>query len=194
MTISLFSFYGDGDLGNSTLTAMKKFLQLLTAIALLLLSQSAFADWVGLGAAARCDIKQGFFGLVPVVETSSAEYNVPVPAGYMVFKEKANQNFRCRLDGMPINLVISVWGPSATGMGQGAGVVIIESLSIGKKRIFPYRTNFLWQVVGERVLTSIHVRRGKENYQVQFCYSNGFAWDVKKPLSELKCGDAIESN
>ena len=173
---------------------MKKLLPIPMALFFMSLSQPTLADWVGLGVAARCDIKRGIFSLVPVVETSSEEYNVPVPTGYVAFEEKENQNLTCKLDGLPINLVISVWGSSATGMGQGAGVVIIESLSVGDQKVLPYRTNFLWQVADERVLTRIHVRRAKAGYQVQYCYSKGFAWDVKTPFKEMKCRSTVEEN
>ncbi len=109
---------------------MKKFLPTLIALFFVSFSEPTLADWIGLGAAAKCDVKRGIFSLAPVVETSSEEYNVPASPGYVAFGEKENQNLMCKLNGLPINLVISVWGPSATGMGQGAGVVIIESLSI----------------------------------------------------------------
>ncbi len=43
---------------------------------------NAFADEVELGAATRCDRDQDTFEIIPVVTTSSTEYDVPVPAGY----------------------------------------------------------------------------------------------------------------
>jgi hypothetical protein len=173
---------------------MKKILHILWTLSFVSFSGPALADWVGFGAAANCDVKRGIFSLAPVVKTSSEEYNVPAPPGYVVFNEKANQNLTCKLDGLPINLVISVWGPSATGMGQGAGVVIIESLAVGNQKIFPYRTNFLWQVANERVLTQIKVRRITQGYEAQYCYSDGFAWDIVKPFKDMKCGATIEAD
>jgi hypothetical protein len=173
---------------------MKKILHILWTLFFVSFSGPTLADWVGFGAAAICDVKRGIFSLVPVVETSSEEYNVPAPLGYVAFKEKANQNVRCKLDKLPINLVISVWGPSSTGMGQGAGVIIIESLSIGNQKVLPYRTNFLWQVANERVITQIEVRRIKKGYEIQYCYSDGFAWDIEKPFEDMKCRSTIETD
>lgn len=164
----------------------------LIAILCLSISEPTLADWVELGVAAKCDVTRDIFSLVPVVQTSSEEYNVLAPRGYVEFDSKANQNFKCKLHWVSINLVISVWGPSATGQGQGAGVLIIESLSVGHHAVLPHRTNFLWQVNGERVLTRIEVRHAKGGYETRFCYSDGFSWDTKRPFKKVKCGTSVE--
>lgn len=173
---------------------MKIFLLSLTVFGSLLVPDLARADWVVLSAAAKCDKDHGAFSLAPVVKTSSEEYNIPAPKDSTEFGEKDNQSFSCKLGKTTVSLSISRQGPQARGQGQGEGVIIIESFSIGGKNIFRRRTNFLWKVADEMVLTQINVRKNNNGFEAIYCYSNGFNWSKKNPIKDMKCQSSIDPN
>ena len=163
-----------------------------TLLPLLVLASSmapppAHADWVTLGAAAQCDTAHGVFSVVPVVKTSSEDVNVNAPKGFVEFGEHENQHFNCKLGKTAIRLIISAWGPSATGEGQGAGVVQISAFSINGHSALKPGTSFLWQVSDERVLSKIVVKSVGSGYDAMYCYSDGFQWDEQPPIKDMTC-------
>ena len=97
------------------------------------------------------------------------------------------QRFHCTLGKKSILLVFSRFPPSGTGMGQGAGVMRIESLTIDGKDILKPFTDFFWQVMSERVLTRITVRVHAGIAETTYCYSDGFDWFVAGFVKDLKC-------
>jgi hypothetical protein len=166
---------------------MKWTLLSLLVLAWSMAPQPAHADWVTFGAAAQCDTAQGLFSVVPVVKTSAEEDNVLAPKGFVEFDDRENQHFNCKLGKTAIRLIISVWEPSATGEGQGAGVVQIAAFSINGHSILKPGTSFLWQVRDERVLSKIVVKSVGSGYDAMYCYSSGFQWDEQPKIKDMTC-------
>jgi hypothetical protein len=172
-----------------------KFILLFTlTLGWLTAPEVARADWVVFGAAAKCDSAQGVFSLVPVVRTSSDEHNLVPPEDFTEFKERENQHFNCILGKTAIRLTISVWAPSSSGEGQGAGVIEIVSFNVAGRNVLHPGTNFLWQAQGERVLTKIVVQSSKNGIDPTYCYSNGFDWDEPTSINDMKCQKAVEGS
>lgn len=171
---------------------MKFFLLVLAVFGSLVIPNLARADWVVLSAAAKCDKDHGIFTLVPVVRTSSEEYNISAPKDFTEFEEKNNQSFNCKLGKKTVSLSISRKGPQERGQGQGGGVIIIESFSIDGKNIINHRTNFLWNTMNKPVLTQITVKKGDAGFEENYCYSDGFSWDKQHPIKDMKCQSSIE--
>lgn len=162
---------------------------MLGLIASTFLPKLAYADWVSLGVAARCDTATNLFSLIPVVNTSSKEFDINPPKGFKKFKEGEKQRYVCKLGGAQIELLLRVYGPQARGMGQGAGVIIISSLRIGQNELIREETNFNWQVMDERVLTKVLVKKYRDKYETELCYSNGWGWDA--PYKDLQCSSTM---
>jgi hypothetical protein len=162
----------------------RPFLLLIFVLCYIWAGQSR-ADWVSLGAAAKCDHARNFFALVATAETSDQKYNFNPPMGYRAFPEQANQLYTCDLGKTHITLKISVYGPQERGMGQGAGVVIISSLLVNGSELLKGATNFNWQVADERVLTRVVLAERHGDLVQEFCYSSGFDW--WKPYQDMRC-------
>ena len=167
-------------------------LRQLIIIFFILSSSSSRADWVIVGASFKCDQKNNSFSLKPTVETSSPKYNVTAPSGYTKLKKGFSQSVECQLGTDNVKLLISVNGPQERGMGQGAGVIIIEKLLFNNKNFIDRPLNFNWQVMNEKVLTELHLKNESKSQRLDLCYSNGWDWD--SAYGELKCETKIIPN
>lgn len=163
-----------------------KCLHVTVALLLFGVGGPANADWVSLGAAINCDPANGLFELASVVETSTPTSDIPAPEGFKVLPLGQKQFYECRLGAASIGLTINVYGPKERGMGQGAGVIRIDSLRVSDELLIDHPTNFNWQVSGERVLTRIRIVAGNTStLKVNLCMSDGWSWDF--PFNHEKC-------
>ena len=158
--------------------------RLLIAIVTMMFTTVAHADWAILGIAVKCDEQAGKFSMVPTVKTSSPEYNHKAPLGFIELGKEKSQRHICGLGVHSIELNINVYGPQPRGVGQGAGVIIIDSLNIDNHPLIGSPTNFNWQVINERVLTEIHIEVKEGYINSMMCESAGWSWDSSYPNKE----------
>ena len=164
---------------------MKHFSYLLFAVLVILLPRTAHADWIAVGAATRCDQVGMTFTIVPTVETSDRASNYNAPRYFSVLSIGPDQTYNCNLSNAKVRLKIRVYPPQPRGMGQGAGVIIISSLTINGKNVIR-ESNFNWQVMPEdRVLTKVIVAKRDDSLTSTLCYSDGWNWDA--PYKHLSC-------
>lgn len=166
---------------------MYKKISALTFI-LIISPTSAFADWGEVGVALRCDLKQKIFEIAPTVLHSSPEYSYPAPVGFKKLSNGKGQRQLCALvNNNKVELGINIYGPQARGMGQGLGVVIIDTLKVGGHSVIGKPTNFNWQVISEKVLSRIRIIDISNNTIVELCYSDGYS--PEKPYQNEVCSE-----
>lgn len=124
--------------------------------------------------------------MVPVATTSIAAQSIQAPSGFHTFPLGSDQVYRCKLGRSSIELKLGVWPPQERGTGQGAGTVIISSLTVDGDAIISSPANFNWQAVpGEPVLTRIMLTRQRSGLTSTLCYSRG--WDWEQPYAGERC-------
>lgn len=152
-------------------------LKIVSILLLLSISSYTMADWANVGIATNCDTNSSQFNVASIMETSDTRYDIKPLMGFEKVIPGKNNAIACKINGIDVNMKVSVYGPQARGMGQGGGVILIESLSIGGDLVIDKSTNFNWQVIRERVLTSISVTSLQSKVNVEMCFSNGWSWD-----------------
>lgn len=139
------------------------------------LSAPAYADWARVGAAVRCDKGEGVFELRSTLDSTGPE--VPAPKSFTPLPVGSQQVHTCKLGGLSVKLTISVFAPDV-GMDEGAGSVVIDSLSVAGVAVVSPGRSFNWPFGEDDVLTRIRiVGGGKSERHAQMCTSTGFEWE-----------------
>ena len=120
------------------------------------------------------------------MSTSLEKHDVKAPEGFIEIESGKDQLFSCDLEGGDISMKVDVYGPQPRGMGQGAGVILIDELFVNGRNILEYSTNFNWQVMSERVLTEITIEKSHNKYTSTLCESDGWDWYSQYPNKTCK--------
>ena len=140
-------------------------------------SFSAAADWTEVGIAYNCDNSKSAFTVISTMDTSSDEYDVVAPSNYTNLEIGPEQIIECKLNDLAIKMNVSVFGPQASGMGQGAGVIFINKITMNDQILIGGMTNFNWQVVSERVLTEVFIGMVNGKLTSKRCMTDGWSWE-----------------
>ena len=163
---------------------MKKNLAIIVFLSFILLV-NVNADWAEYGVAINCDKDSSTFEILPTVESSYPTADVKAPNGFIKLKNATEQHHTCLLGATKIELDIDVYGPQARGMGQGSGVIVINNLKANSNDLISTRTNFNWVVMGEQVLTEVHIKKINGILTLTKCTTD--EWDWSPSYGNKKC-------
>src|SRR5712691_8493588 len=101
----------------------------------------AYADWTLVGAAAKCDEKEGLT-IAATVDGSEGIFKVPPEEGFHSLPDGENK-IECTMGGALVSASIVVFPPSAAHC-MGSGIVMMKRFDIGTVPVVQAHTPFLW--------------------------------------------------
>lgn len=150
-----------------------------------MLSTSASADWILLGAAYRCVAGQSFT-IDAVMETSSPNDPgtvLPKP-GFTKAKVDQTARVRCRVGKAIVDASIRVTGPRAQGAGAGSGDVSIDVLTANGQKVLVEPETFNLAHASGPAITSITIYRENLSTLVEICRGQ---WDWGVGYGDVRC-------
>ncbi len=148
----------------------------------------AYADWTLVGAAAKCDEKEGLT-IAATVDGSEGIFKVPPEEGFYPLPDGENK-IECTVGGAHVSASIAVFPPSATHC-MGSGMVMMKRFAIGTVPVVQAHRPFLWHCYSDPsggpqpLFIGVSASWKDDRFVVKKCYASD--WDDSRGYSAVEC-------